>query len=106
MIAVDGGEEIVLREWREDDLFPSEQKDGIEVEDMTFDYKIGPACSDVEREMRALPNLRLNEVCRSADISGSDFEQGQTRCCVASICDAEIHLGCADDALAGIAGDY
>jgi hypothetical protein len=98
-----GVEDLVLREWRDGaypdgDLTPEDVKDGVDVEDKTFEYTAGPGCTepvpDTSRFVQAIPNPRVNEVCQSLDID-TDFGSG-VRCCIESVCDPAPELSCAD----------
>ncbi|HWB78805.1 MAG TPA: hypothetical protein VG755_27775 [Nannocystaceae bacterium] len=81
-LPIDGGP-LVYRQWRDDDLSSEEVMSGVEVEDLTWELGIGPACSfegDDGEPARALPSPRVLDTCGGLDGIGAQ------RCCVGSVC--------------------
>lgn len=107
-----GGEAaLVFRDWRdgvhpEGDRLPRDVEDGTPVDELAWEYKIGPGCAQVDgaREIRGIPNPRIHEVCHALDVTPTDGDRG-VRCCVESICDATLGLDCVAGMLGGGAGD-
>jgi len=87
-----GLDELVYRNWRASDLSPHEVQAGVSVEHLAYDLGIGPACTLTQGDVhavRAIPNPRVVEVCRSLE------DGGNPACCVESACgDYEAALGC------------
>lgn len=96
-----GVDDLVVHDWRDGlvpdgDLFPDDIEDGETALELQFDYGIGPGCAVVDADAghiaRALPNHRVNEVCRALD--DGNAEGASTRCCIESACDPIAGLDC------------
>jgi hypothetical protein len=87
-----GALDLVVHDWNEADLLPSELEDSTAVEELRWDFGIGPGCAVVDADAghvaRALPNHRVNDVCRALD------DDAHTRCCIESACDPIAGLDC------------
>jgi hypothetical protein len=98
---VDGGiADLVVREyrggaWPDGDLLPSDIASGVTIEHKRFDTRIGPGCADVDvrtgREVQAIPNPRVDALCRSLDL---DDPNAVPRCCIESVCDPQPSFDC------------
>jgi hypothetical protein len=96
-----GIEDLVYRRWRDPDvpaggdILPDEWLAGVNAEDKTFEFGVGPGCTGFDPELstytgQAIPPVRIREVCESLDRSDDPdtrADETRIRCCIESICD-------------------
>jgi hypothetical protein len=90
-----GIHELVVHDWRdgvapEGDMLPDDEEDAPAMQEL---FGIGPGCvvATEEHAARAIPNHRVNDVCRALD---DDDPATWTRCCIESACDPIAGLDC------------
>ncbi len=92
-----GVDDLAVHDWRDGlvpdgDMLPGDEDDAAALQEL---YGIGPGCAVVDAEAghvaRALPNHRVNEVCRTLD---DDDPATATHCCIESACDPIAGLDC------------
>lgn len=90
-----GVDDLVVHDWRDGlapagDMLPDDDEDAAALQEL---YGIGPGCvvATESHVARAIPNHRVNEVCRGLD---DDDPLTPTRCCIESACDPIAGLQC------------
>ena len=83
--------DLVYRDWQAADILAG---DTDTAEDKTFDFGIGPGCTNIVTG-QAIPPVRVREVCESLD------EENSIKCCIESICDDDFSpaIGCLTGAI-------
>lgn len=87
-----GVDALIVHDWRDalvpdGDMLPGDDQDADDLQGM---FGIGPGCAVAQpgHVARAIPNHRVNEVCRRLD------DQANVDCCIESACDETAALDC------------
>lgn len=93
---IEGGQDnLVVRDWADDDVLPQDADAGVNAADLQFNFGVGPGCSRAESTSvaQAIPPIRTLEVCSRLGDQVDDAGNDLVTCCVESICDDDYTSG-------------
>jgi hypothetical protein len=82
--------DLVIRDWQDEDILPSDAAQGVTAADKQFVFGVGPGCSRPQSTAvaQAIPPVRIPAVCEALN-----EEDSAARCCIESICDDDYSAG-------------